>query len=191
MTDYGTSLLAFFGFRLRSGLRVQRQLRSASEADHTGSYSTASISGSGGMRGSGAGGAFTIGQGLRFAANWGGGSDWVVAHSRPCAIPGSQTACEALHASACRLRHVPLVSRLFSEACRDPCLWPELSVLHHQFSTEACWRSFLRWLAFRAPGLQSFEINGPARFAVMKRCPSLPLSAGSTQLLRLSAATWI
>jgi hypothetical protein len=111
------------------------------------------------MRGSGAGGAFTIGQGLRFAANWGGGSDWVVAHSRPCAIPGSQTACEALHASACRLRHVPLVSRRLSEACRDPSGWPAVRVVHSCFRTEARWRSFLRWLAVRASGLESFSLG--------------------------------
>ena len=51
--------------------------------------------------------------------------------------------------------HVPLVSRRFSEACRDPSLWPELRVLHAAFSTEARWRSFLRWLAARGSGLRT------------------------------------
>lgn len=55
---------------------------------------------------------------------------------------------------ACRLRHVPFVSRRFNEACRDPSLWPELRVLYSAFRTEARWRSFLRWLAVRAPGLR-------------------------------------
>ena len=60
----------------------------------------------------------------------------------------------------CRLRHVPLVSRRFSEACRDPSLWPDLRVRHHQFSTEARWRSFLRWLAARGSGLQTLAFGG-------------------------------
>ena len=55
-----------------------------------------------------------------------------------------------------RLRHVPLVSRRFSEACRDPALWPELHVPQEKLSTEARWQSFLRWLALRAPGLHTF-----------------------------------
>ena len=59
----------------------------------------------------------------------------------------------------CRLRHVPLVSRRFSEACRDPSLWPELRVLHAAFSTEARWRSFLRWLAARGSRLQTFALG--------------------------------
>jgi hypothetical protein len=61
----------------------------------------------------------------------------------------------AVRGSACRLRHVPLVSRYFSEACRDPSLWPELRVLHAAFLTEARWQSFLRWLAVRASGLHT------------------------------------
>ena len=69
----------------------------------------------------------------------------------------------------CRLRHVPLVSRRFSEACRDPSLWPELRVLHAAFSTEARWRSFLRWLAARGSGLQTLvfgeEEVWPSTFA--------------------------
>ena len=57
--------------------------------------------------------------------------------------------------SACRLCHVPLVSRRFSEACRDPNMWPDLHVLHASFGTEAGWQSFLRWLAVRASGLHT------------------------------------
>ena len=57
--------------------------------------------------------------------------------------------------SACRMRHVPLVSRRFSEACRDPSLWPELRVPHASVLTEAHWQSFLRWLAVRASGLHT------------------------------------
>ena len=56
--------------------------------------------------------------------------------------------------SACRLRNGPLVSRLFSEACRDPTMWPELHVLRSAFRTEARWQGFLRWLAVRASGLR-------------------------------------
>ena len=59
----------------------------------------------------------------------------------------------------CRLRHVPLVSRRFSEACRDPSLWPQLHVLHGAFSTEARWRSFLRWLAARGSGLRALTFG--------------------------------
>ena len=66
-------------------------------------------------------------------------------------------------APACRLRHVPLVSRCFSEACQDPHVWPELHVLHSQFSTEARWRSFLRWLAARASGLQTLVFGKKVR----------------------------
>ena len=58
--------------------------------------------------------------------------------------------------TACRLRHVPLVSRFFSEACRDPNLWPDVRVWQANFSTEVLWRSFLRWLDVRASGLQTF-----------------------------------
>ena len=54
----------------------------------------------------------------------------------------------------CRLRHVALVSRRFCEACRDPSLWSELRLQYSYFQTEARWRSFLRWLAARAPWLQ-------------------------------------
>ena len=57
--------------------------------------------------------------------------------------------------SACRLRHVTLVSRRFNEACRDPSLWSDLCVLHGSIKTEARWQSFLRWLAVRASGLQT------------------------------------
>ena len=57
--------------------------------------------------------------------------------------------------SASRLRHVPLVSRYFSEICRDPSLWPDLCVLHASFRTEDQWQSFLRWLAARASGLHT------------------------------------
>ena len=54
------------------------------------------------------------------------------------------------------MRHVPLVSRCFSEACRDPNLWPELRVPRaYSFRTEARWQSFLRWLAVRASGLHT------------------------------------
>ena len=63
----------------------------------------------------------------------------------------------------CRLRHVPLVSRRFSEACRDPSLWPELRVMHAAFSTEARWRSFLRWLAARGSGLQTLAFGRVGR----------------------------
>ena len=61
-----------------------------------------------------------------------------------------------------RLRSVPLVSRRFSEACRDPSLWPELylpHVHHAAFSTEARWRSFLRWLAARGSGLRTRDFD--------------------------------
>lgn len=54
---------------------------------------------------------------------------------------------------------MPLASRRFSNACWDPHLWPELHVLHSAFSTEARWQSFLRWLAVRAPRLQTFEVS--------------------------------
>ena len=54
---------------------------------------------------------------------------------------------------------MPLVSRRFSEACRDPSLWPELRVLHASFLTEARWRSFLRWLAVRGSGLQTLTFG--------------------------------
>ena len=64
-----------------------------------------------------------------------------------------------MSSNLCRLRHVPLVSRRFSEACRDPSLWPELRVLHAAFSTEARWRSFLRWLAARGSGLRTLAFG--------------------------------
>ena len=59
------------------------------------------------------------------------------------------------------MRHVPLVSRRFSEACRDPSLWPELCVDHASVLTEARWQSFLLWLAVRASGLHTlvFGVN--------------------------------
>ena len=50
---------------------------------------------------------------------------------------------------------MPLVSRCFSEACRDPSLWRELRVLHADFRTEAHWQGFLRWLAVRDSGLRT------------------------------------
>lgn len=53
-----------------------------------------------------------------------------------------------------RVQHVPLVSRRFCEACRDPSLWTELRLRYSCFRTEAAWRSFLRWLAAHASGLQ-------------------------------------
>ena len=51
---------------------------------------------------------------------------------------------------------MPLVSRYFSETCRDPSLCPELCMNHASFQTEVGWQSFLRWLAVRAPGLHTF-----------------------------------
>ena len=54
---------------------------------------------------------------------------------------------------------MPLVSRRFSEACLDPSLWLELRVLPGTFSTEARWRSFLRWLAARGSGLQTLAFG--------------------------------
>ena len=50
---------------------------------------------------------------------------------------------------------MPLVNRHFSEACRDPSVWPELRVLHAAFDMEDDWWSFLRWLSARASGLQT------------------------------------
>ena len=61
--------------------------------------------------------------------------------------------------STCRLRHVPLASLRFSEACRDPSLWPELCVLRASFRTEARWQSFLRWLVVRASGLHTLVVG--------------------------------
>ena len=67
-----------------------------------------------------------------------------------------------------RLRHVPLVSRRFAEACRDPTLWPELQVPCAAFASEAHWRGFLRWLAHRASGLQTLVYgNSKVRFSHM------------------------
>ena len=50
---------------------------------------------------------------------------------------------------------MPLVSRRFVAACREPSVWPELRVLHSALGTEERWRGFLRWLAARASGLQT------------------------------------
>lgn len=79
---------------------------------------------------------------------------------------------------ACRLRHVPLVNRRFSELCRDPEAWPELHVLHRHFSADdpelpsaARWRSFLRWLTVRAAGLESLVFgNRQVRNSLYKLC---------------------
>ena len=38
-------------------------------------------------------------------------------------------------------------------------MWPEVRVLHAAFPTDARWDSFLRWLAVRASGLQSFVLG--------------------------------
>ena len=59
----------------------------------------------------------------------------------------------------CRLRQVPLVSRRFAEACRDPSLWLHFNVSHDAFWTKARWLSFLRWLAARASGMQSIQFG--------------------------------
>ena len=56
-----------------------------------------------------------------------------------------------------RLRHVPLVSRRFRDASRDPAAWPELTVSHAAFPTRARWMSFLRWLATMGSGLHSLH----------------------------------
>ena len=56
---------------------------------------------------------------------------------------------------------MPLVSRRFSEACREPALWPELHVLLAQLWSHRRQRSFLRWLAPRAPGLRTLVIGDP------------------------------
>lgn len=50
---------------------------------------------------------------------------------------------------------MPLVSRCFRDASRDPALWPELTVSQAALPTRARWTSFLRWLAKRGSGLQS------------------------------------
>lgn len=71
--------------------------------------------------------------------------------------------------SACRLRNVPLVSRLFGEACRDPSLWSHLHLLHLMCFTEASWHSVLRWLALRASMLQSLTIGDSLRRVLMVR----------------------
>lgn len=55
---------------------------------------------------------------------------------------------------------MPQVSRLLSEACRDPILWPELDLSYAPFKTEASWRGFLRWLVARASGLQALWFGG-------------------------------
>lgn len=75
--------------------------------------------------------------------------------------PGHPTTCDCTR----RLRHVPLVSRRFSEACRDPSTWPELHVLNvcGQFPSEAHWQSFMRWLAVRAPGLCALVFGNEVR----------------------------
>ena len=52
---------------------------------------------------------------------------------------------------------MPLVSRAFAEACRDPALWPDLHVRHGAFRTDALWRGFLRWLSVRGSGLQALN----------------------------------
>ena len=56
---------------------------------------------------------------------------------------------------------MPLVSRRFRNASRDPAAWPELKVSHTAFSTEARWMSFLRWLVTVGSGLHSlvFEVR--------------------------------
>ena len=55
---------------------------------------------------------------------------------------------------------MPLVSRRLRDACRDPSTWPELRVLHSELSTQARWRSFLRWLTARASGLRLLVFGG-------------------------------
>ena len=57
-----------------------------------------------------------------------------------------------------RLRHVPLVSRRFRDASRDPAAWPELTVSHAALSTRGRWMSFLRWLATMGSGLHSLML---------------------------------
>jgi hypothetical protein len=65
-----------------------------------------------------------------------------------------------------------LVSRRFNEACRDPRLWPKLTVLHQYFPTEAHWQSFLRWLAVRGSGLQHLVFgDGRVRNQCFAKCP--------------------
>ena len=68
---------------------------------------------------------------------------------------------------------MPLVSRAFSEACRDPCTWPELSLTYSDLSTEAHWLSILRWLAVRASGLQTLVCRDIFMEAPV-RVPSTP-----------------
>lgn len=68
----------------------------------------------------------------------------------------NQTSCILYY----RIRHVPLVSHKFNEACQDPFLWSELHVKRADFPTEARWQSFLLWLAARAPRLRSLVFDG-------------------------------
>lgn len=71
-------------------------------------------------------------------------------------------ACTGLSLPPClirRLRNVPLTSRRFREACRDPTAWPELHILRRCFGRKARWLSFQRWLAVRASGLQKLVLG--------------------------------
>lgn len=59
---------------------------------------------------------------------------------------------------------MPLVSRRFWAASRDPSAWPELTLVHTAFSTEERWMSALIWLALRGHGLRTFTFE----FAMVK-----------------------
>ena len=61
--------------------------------------------------------------------------------------------------AACRMLHVPLVSRHLNEACRDPRLWPDLSLRCKMFLSHGHWRRFIRWLSFRASGIQNLSVD--------------------------------
>ena len=86
------------------------------------------------------------------------------------------------NAVLCRLCHVPLVSRRLREACRDPCLWPELRVLLPSFRTEARWRSFLGWLTVWGPGLQTL-VFGKILESVTPSPPCIPWQHGTARCL--------
>ena len=66
---------------------------------------------------------------------------------------------------------MPLVSRRFRDASRDPSLWPALTVSHNWFMIRARWMSFLRWLAAKGFGLQSLVFANKVR--ALDRAPAL------------------
>lgn len=62
---------------------------------------------------------------------------------------------------------MPLVSRRFREACRDPSLWRVLQLTHMNVLTKERWTGMLHWLTGHASRLGSIQFTDDnVRFCV-------------------------